>query len=431
MKEFFKSLKTFKICDLISLACVAAYSVIVVASIIYFSVLGAIIPFVVTTSIMLIFAACGVFTYSNRLPIIWLLMGVGMTIAACCNNSFNRFENVFFIVSAIIFYGCGIAATVFQIIEKLKPRGFKYVSFSAFALITAFSGIVWGANVGAVSGKDVSAQTEIWAVPDKYDVTECPQQGKVEKLTYTTKAYATDKREVTKTMYAYLPYNYDENEQYNILYLMHGTGDYEDYWLIKNANNKTMIDNLIYHGDIEPLIIITPTWYVENDCEEDLNILTGTFKEELCNEIIPLVETKYSTYAAGDTSAESLTATRDHRAFAGLSRGAITTLRTAFCGCLNYFSYFGAFSGFNLSEDEIKAAIQSEEFKDLPINYFYNSSGTFDITLKLQIKGLKRLLEYEDRLEMNKNFCFDIFPMEYHSAASWHLALYNFLQKIF
>ena len=27
-----------------------------------------------------------------------------------------------------------------------------------------------------------------------------------------------------------------------------------------------MVDNLIYHGDIEPLIIVTPTWYVENDC---------------------------------------------------------------------------------------------------------------------------------------------------------------------
>lgn len=431
MKEFLKSLKTDKICDLISLACVAAYSVTVVASIVYFAVLGAIIPFVVTTSIMLIFAACALFTYSNRLPMLWLIMGVGMTIAAFCNNAFNMFGNVFFIVSAVIFYGCGIAATVFQFIEKLAPRGFRYVSFSALALIMAFCGTVWGANVAAVSNKTVPAQTEIWTVPDKYDVAECPQKGTVEKITYTTKAYATDRREVTKSMYAYLPYNYDENKQYNILYLMHGTGDYEDYWLIKNADNKTMIDNLIYYGDIEPLIIITPTWYVENDCEEDLDILTGTFKEELCNEIIPLVETKYSTYAAGDTSAQSLTATRDHRAFAGLSRGAVATYRTAFCGCLNYFSYFGAFSGFNLTEEEIKAAIRSDEFKDFSINYFYNSSGTFDILLKNQIKGLKRLLEYEDRLEMNKNFCFDIFPMEYHSAASWHLALYNFLQKIF
>ncbi len=49
-------------------------------------------------------------------------------------------------------------------------------------------------------------------------------------------------------------------KEYNILYLMHGTGDDEKYWLKTNPYNKTMLDNMIADGDIEPLIVVTPTF---------------------------------------------------------------------------------------------------------------------------------------------------------------------------
>ena len=41
---------------------------------------------------------------------------------------------------------------------------------------------------------------------------------------------------------------------------MHGTGDDEKYWLKTNPYNKTMLDNMIADGDIEPLIVVTPTF---------------------------------------------------------------------------------------------------------------------------------------------------------------------------
>ncbi len=44
-----------------------------------------------------------------------------------------------------------------------------------------------------------------------------------------------------KTAYVYLPYGYSEEKEYNILYLMHGTGDDEKYWLKTNPYNKTML----------------------------------------------------------------------------------------------------------------------------------------------------------------------------------------------
>lgn len=68
---------------------------------------------------------------------------------------------------------------------------------------------------------------------------ECEHPGIVEHISYKTKAYATDERTVEKQACVYLPYGYDPEKQYNILYLMHGTGDNEDYWLLAHPENKT------------------------------------------------------------------------------------------------------------------------------------------------------------------------------------------------
>ena len=68
---------------------------------------------------------------------------------------------------------------------------------------------------------------------------------------------------------------------------MHGTGDDEKYWLKTNPYNKTMLDNMIADGDIEPLIVVTPTFYVEDDCADDLDQLTYSFAKELRNDLMP------------------------------------------------------------------------------------------------------------------------------------------------
>ena len=55
----------------------------------------------------------------------------------------------------------------------------------------------------------------------------------------------------------------------------------------------------------------------------------------------------------------------------------------------------------------------------------------FDFALPGQIQDYKNLMRIEPRLSEGVNTSFDIYPMRYHSIGSWHLALYNFLQKIF
>ena len=63
------------------------------------------------------------------------------------------------------------------------------------------------------------------AVPLLYS-RPAKNQGKVERLDYTSKDYVRDSKAITKTAYIYLPYGYDPNgtTRYNIIYLMHGWG---------------------------------------------------------------------------------------------------------------------------------------------------------------------------------------------------------------
>lgn len=272
---------------------------------------------------------------------------------------------------------------------------------------------------------------QLWAVPDHY-LQPCQQAGRVEELTYTTRAYATDGREVEKTAYVYVPYGYDESQAYKILYLMHGTGDTQAHWLLEHPENKNMLDHLIAQGEVPPMLVVTPTFYVAEDCtesQESLNILTRSFAQEIRNDLIPAVEGSYSTYATS-LDEEGFQASRDHRAFAGLSRGAMTACYSGLAANLDVFSWFGAFSGSRMRADFFQA-LEEADLEHNPIHYLYMSTGNFDFLLPEQIQDYRSLLEQYPELTEGENTSFQVFPMRYHSWGNWNLALYNFLHYLF
>lgn len=391
------------------------------------------LPLVILAIVEGLFLLIGVTAWKGKLPWLLFLVGGFSAVLAC---TMNYAETTLYHagagIEAITSLAAAAAGTVIVVRERTRPqvKGSALVALALAMAIAAGALLTWKLGVDTDKQAVGAASRQIWAVPKQFDSVECSQPGIVEKLTYPTKAYATDQRDVEKTAYVYLPYGYDETKQYNILYLLHGTGDDEAYWLITNPYNKTMLDNLIANGDIDPLIVVTPTFYVEDDCADDLDQLTYSFREELRSDLMPVVESTYSTYA-DSIDVAGFTASRDHRAFAGLSRGAVTTYHSALCGSLDYFSWFGTFSGSRTDADYFCQTIQSEEFADYPIHYLYVSSGNFDFALPGQIQDYSALLAIEERLTEGVNTNFDVFPMRYHSMGNWHLALYNYLQKIF
>ena len=420
--------------DVAGLVVFLATAVMAILQIVQYLALGALMLFVTILTVhvlsLLLYAAA----WRCRMPFLTALCAVGFFILQSTMNyaSYGVGINSLLLPQAILATAWAVVGTVWMLLGKDKPRrpgAFAVLVGLTAAIAVAFA-ILWGANVSADKNWTGHAKRTIWAVPTKFDKGDIAEAGTVEELLYDTKAYATDSRAVQKRALVYLPYGYDASRQYNILYLMHGTGDDENYWLKTNPYNKTMLDRMIAFGEIEPLIVVTPTFYVEDDCADDLDQLTFSFREELRNDLMPVVESKYATFAETADDA-GFAQSREHRAFAGLSRGSVTTTHSAFCGSLDYFAWFGMFSAFRTTEDYLRQTIQSEAFAELPIRYLYMTTGNFDFAAPAQAEGYRLLTDVEPRLEYGENTLFDCFPMRYHSMGNWHLALYNCLQKLF
>ena len=210
-------------------------------------------------------------------------------------------------------------------------------------------------------------------------------QGKLEEFyydTYESRTYEQKTKKLRKRAIVYTPYGYDENKEYDIFYLMHG-GWSNETTSMGTPNNpgtfKNVIDNAIQNGEIRPIIIVCPTY--NNESSEDsgsytlaYNTLTVNYHNELINDLVPAVESKYSTYAKS-TSHEDIVASREHRAFGGFSMGSVTTWHT-FVNNLDSFKYFITSSG-AIDDDLIDESVQKQGYT--PNDYFIMSfTGTED-----------------------------------------------------
>lgn len=145
------------------------------------------------------------------------------------------------------------------------------------------------------------------------------------------------------------PYNYDETQQYEVLYLLHGGGGGVGTYFGgegQSSELKQILDNLIASGNMEPLLVVTPTFYPMENTDNSVSAageLVARFPNELADNLIPAVESRYSTYAES-TDSQGLIASRDHRAFGGFSMGSVATWY-AFIEYLDYFHTFIPISG--------------------------------------------------------------------------------------
>ena len=180
----------------------------------------------------------------------------------------------------------------------------------------------------------------------------CAQPGEVVRIDYTTDAYGA-----TKDCWAnvYLPYGYDESAQYNIVYFLHGTNEDQNSF-IGEERAKNALDNLIAHGDVEPLIMVFPTYYCDYETRE---IQMDNFVLEVRNDLMPAVESVYSTYAETADDA-GFVASRDHRAFAGFSRGCYATWHMFFHN-LDYSRWYVPMSANISAADEMSLEMPVEE----------------------------------------------------------------------
>lgn len=283
------------------------------------------------------------------------------------------------------------------------------------------------------NGREATAEISD-KVDVKYIVPRSVEGGKIEKITYTAHDYFGDGAEITKDAYVYLPYGYSEDKKYNVLYLMHGIGGDENEWGMTGSSSrvKCIMDNLAYYGDIDPFIVVTPNGRsAANHASSgsDMNSFY-VFGQELRNDLIPYIESHYSTYAEYDENGYDLTVARKHRAMAGLSMGGMQTINIGIGECVDIIGYFGAFSAAPTSNAAAKTASILKD-NTYEIYYFYNICGKSDgIALSSASAAAKTLPIVCKQFDPEKNFMWQEVAGA-HDFNVWYLGFYNFAQITF
>lgn len=308
---------------------------------------------------------------------------------------------------------------------------------------------------------------------DKYS-TPCIKQGRIECVHYSTRAYALEaiyKKEyipLVKNMYVYLPYQYDPEKKYNVLYLMHGGTDDEGYWFGKgrydgadtgkytDAGNVTqnMIDHLIYDNTIEPLIIVTPSFcedVAEYQCRKEYPDVyfdvVNYFWMELRNDIMPYIQKHYATYAKSATE-EAFAMAREHTGFVGASQGSITGLNSIMLHMLDRIGYIGSFSAgvirHHLEGTEVKVELDEAKIKEIAgavnagpeICCWYNGCGDHDKMYPTHrstydaLIGMCAAKMHEDK-NGKGNCIFVLHEGGEHTYSYWIQDFYHVLRKFF
>lgn len=219
-------------------------------------------------------------------------------------------------------------------------------------------------------------------------------------------------KRIEKSCYVYLPAGYNPSEKYDVYYLMHGATGNAGNWFSMNCDGTgselgtgdfvVMVDNMIAKGLIKPAIFVSCT------TNTDISSLskkirnsfstsneTNNFGKELALDIIPQLESHYSTYLEG-TTVEDLAASRNHRALAGLSMGAYVTW-VSIPDCLDRIGFFAP-----LSNGSVEGETTYESLSAGALNLIEKNDNNPDFTFLFAQCG------YKDHCYARQQVTFDV-----------------------
>lgn len=248
-------------------------------------------------------------------------------------------------------------------------------------------------------------------VPAVYE-QEAEQRGEVVRIDYDTHDYAEGTGAVrTNTAYVYLPYGYEEHtdRRYNVLYFVHGHyGTAASFFQDENGLLRKLLDHMTENGDMAPTIVVSPSYNYGNPTPNyaDADPYCEALPQELVNDLMPVVESRYRTYSQS-TDAAGLEASREHRAIGGFSMGAVTTWY-ALEHTLDYFKYFmpvsadcwslGRFAGMNRPREtaEYLAGIVRNSSYAGNGFYIWAASGTSDSAYGETLVQIQAMAQLKD-----------------------------------
>ena len=294
---------------------------------------------------------------------------------------------------------------------------------------------------------------DIEKMPGEY-TRDAFDQGTLEVITYRSTMIGTEKEKkngsgmntLTRRAMVYLPYGYDPDTNYDIMYIIHGRGGSYKTWLGTPSDPgqfKNVLDHMIEGGVIPPMIVVAPG--LNYRYETDNKCMAG-ISHEIAYELMPAVESKYSTYAGG-VDADSFAASRDHRIVAGFSMGGSATWHIM----KNHIAWFRYFIPMSMAmyyddwgysgkksiqaSESIIASIKKQGYgpEDFEV---YVATGEYDYKADaayMQVYDLSKseVFKYTDTGFSRGNITFKIWPNRWHSYRESFPYLYNALAEYY
>ncbi len=142
--------------------------------------------------------------------------------------------------------------------------------------------------------------------------------------------YYSKTLEQKRGVYVYTPpeYRQKSNQEYPVLYLLHGMGDTEQGWTVVGRAHL-IADNLLAKKKARPMIIVMPFGHAPRQGRG--GGATG-FEDDLLDEVMPLIESSYRVSKNAGS-----------RALAGLSMGGFQTIDIG-VKHMDKFNWLGVFS---------------------------------------------------------------------------------------
>ena len=214
-------------------------------------------------------------------------------------------------------------------------------------------------------------------VPAEYN-QESVLKGNVVQIDYNTKNYVEGTGEVRKnTAYVYLPYGYDEasEQPYNVFCFVHGHGETAiSFFQNENGLLCKLLDHMLENRDMAPTLIVSTSYVYGTpvDYYPDADPYCEALPQELVNDLIPLIESRYHTYTES-TDVAGITVSRKHRAIGGFSMGAVTVWY-ALEHALECFKYFMPISSDGWSLGRFAGMTNPDETAEYLANTIRNSA---------------------------------------------------------
>jgi enterochelin esterase-like enzyme len=234
--------------------------------------------------------------------------------------------------------------------------------------------------------------------------------GDVKVVDYDSKSLGTRRQ-----MRVYTPPGYTTDRKYPVLYMLHGLGNTSTEWT-QRAKAPIIVDNLLADGKIQPLVMIFPSGDAAATVDNPKGGLRAQegygekFTHDLLNDIIPYVDSHYSTLT-----------NRNQRALGGMSMGGGQTLNIGLAN-IDKFAWIGAIASAPNTKPTAQLVPDPAVVKKL--NLLWLAVGNKDGLLRVN-QGLHNYLKEKDvphvwNVDGNG-----------HDTAEMSNNLYHFVQRIF